>query len=168
MTLEGKDKNGIWIVSTFIMMPLGLFTVYLGISQFLKFDYPIIAFFIFVSGLFLFFYGLFIGKENKYYVEIQKDYLLYKQYPFFIDKKLFFEDINGIIITVSKQGVYGDFNGLMISKKGFKKSIYFSSYSIIKEADFDLFVNELSLKTNIKPTQKVLNEFQKAIRMIFK
>lgn len=168
MTIEGKDKNHITFITTFIMIPLSLSTIGIGTYGLIMFREPIAATVIALFGILFFLYSICYGKENKYTVIIGENNLLYKNYPLFRFKKLYFKDIKKIIITSSKSVLYGDFSCLMIEIKGFRKALFFSSFSITKKDIFNNFINKLSSMTNMEPERMTHNEIQKAFLLIFK
>jgi len=168
MIIEGKDKNHITFITSFIMIPLSLSTIGVGIYGLIILEQIILSIFIALFGILFFIYSLYYGKENKYTAILEENRLVYKSYPIFRLRKINYMDIKNIIITSSKTVLYGHFSCLMIERKGFKKALFFSSFSITKKDSFNNFVEELCRITNLNPIKKTHNEIQKAILLIFK
>lgn len=168
MIIEGKDKNHITFITSFIMIPLSLSTIGIGLYGIIILQQPILSIFIVGFGVMFFMYSLYYGKENKYTAILEENTLVYKVYPLFKLKKLDYKDVKKIIVTSSRTVLYGNFSCLLIERKGFKKALFFSSFSITKKDSFNNFVEELCRITKLDPITKTHNEIQKAISLIFK
>ncbi|MFK5883205.1 MAG: hypothetical protein QM489_02575 [Candidatus Izemoplasma sp.] len=160
------DKIGRWIVITFALLPIGILVCILTIINFAS--EPIYASLILIVTLFMIIHSIYWGAENKYKIVITVEDVQFQRYPFFFKRHINFFDIKKLELLVDNSGIHGKSPTLRIVRKGFKKSLLFSSFGISKRDDFDNFLSDLSHVTVLEINPKICSEFKKMLLMVLK